>query len=266
MAPGTIEGCASYENYNDIVTDASLNLCSFIAFLYRVDVSDLLAWNPSLSKNETECALQPGYSYCARKTDMSAYVEDESESQCVEVELLGARIPGGTAPNCVCFTRVSGYDGFAGLDCESVAEDAMIPLSQLTAWNPWLGPNCDAAMFADLEENDWRAVCVGVNSTAPTATAASPPWISSGTKDSASISQVLFKELILQDGALTRFQVIPQWASTLIAGKSIRYSPEIVVPLSKVCSQSPLRTSTNGTPAVSTHWSKRPLRFESVIH
>ncbi|KAK7915205.1 hypothetical protein PG985_012908, partial [Apiospora marii] len=183
MASGTFEGCASCADYDDTTTDASTNSCSFIAYLYWVEVSDLIVWNPSLSKNETECALQPGHSYCVQKTDISAYVP--SGNQCLEVS--GANIPEGTDPHCACFTEVSGYDGFRGLDCESLAEDASIKLSLLTSWNPWLGSNCDEALFANLGDNDWRAVCIGVNSTAPTTTATIPPPTSVGTKSSGSM-------------------------------------------------------------------------------
>ncbi|KAK7962857.1 LysM domain protein, partial [Apiospora aurea] len=182
-APGTIEGCAWYANYQENTTDATFNSCSFISYGYCVEFSDLISWNPSLSKNKTECALQPGFSYCVQKTDTTAYVP--SDNHCVSVD--ATIIHDGTASDCVCFTRVSGYDGTVGVDCASVAEDASIKLSQLTSWNSWLGANCDEALFANLEENDFRAVCIGVNSTAPTATATSPPLTSTGTKSSASM-------------------------------------------------------------------------------
>lgn len=169
-ASGTAQGCASYANYNDNTTDVSLNSCSYIAFAYGVDFSDLLIWNPSLSRNETECALQRGYSYCVQKTATTVYVPPDS--RCVSVNATD--IQTGTASDCVCFTEVSGYDGTVGVDCASVAEDASIKLSQLTTWNPWLGPDCDASLFANLDEDDLRAVCIGVNSTAPTATPTNP--------------------------------------------------------------------------------------------
>ncbi|KAI0907579.1 hypothetical protein F4823DRAFT_602322 [Ustulina deusta] len=183
MASGTVQGCASYANYDDNTTDASLNSCSYISYAYWVDFSDLLTWNPSLSKNDTECALQRGYSYCVHKTDTTAYVP--SDSRCVSVN--ATEIQDGTASDCVCFTEVSGYDGTAGVDCASVAEDASIELSQFTTWNSWLGSNCDAALFANLDENDFRAVCIGVNSTAPTATPTNPPPMPSGNQSSASM-------------------------------------------------------------------------------
>lgn len=170
MASGTVQGCVSYANYNGNTTDASLNSCSYITYAYGVAFSDLLAWNPSLSNNQTTCALQPGYSYCVQKTATTAYVPPDS--QCVAVN--ATEIQPGTASNCVCFTEVSGFDGTVGVDCASLADDASIKLSLLTTWNPWLGSNCDTALFANLAENSFRAVCIGVNSTAPTATPTNP--------------------------------------------------------------------------------------------
>ncbi|XDG02515.1 hypothetical protein ABKA04_002130 [Annulohypoxylon sp. FPYF3050] len=177
VALDTIQGCIYYANYNDNTTDASLNSCSYIAYAYGASFSDLLSWNPSLSMNETECALQPGYSYCVQKTNTTAYVPPDSN--CVTVN--ATEIQDGTASNCVCFTEVSGYDGTVGVDCASVADDASIELAQLTTWNSWLGSDCDTALFANLDENDVRAVCIGVNNTAPTATATNPPSTVSST-------------------------------------------------------------------------------------
>lgn len=183
IASDTVQGCAFYANYNDNATDASLNSCSYVAYAYGVDFSDLLTWNPSLSKSETECALQPGYSYCVQKTDTTVYIP--SDSKCVSVN--ATEVPEGTASNCVCFTEVSGYDGTVGVECASVADDTSIKLSQLTTWNAWLGSDCDAALFANLDENDFRAVCIGVNSTALTATATNPASTFTGTRSSASM-------------------------------------------------------------------------------
>lgn len=186
MASGTLQGCVSYANYNDNTTDSSLNSCSYISYAYSVGLPDLLAWNPSLSKNETDCALQSGHSYCVQKTNTTAYVSPDSN--CVPVN--ATEIEDGTDPNCVCFTEVLGYDGTVGVDCESVADDSSITVSQLTTWNSWLGSACDTALFANLDENDFRAVCIGINSTAATATATKPPSTvstPSGTKSSASM-------------------------------------------------------------------------------
>lgn len=37
-------------------------------------------------------------------------------------------------------------------------------------WNPWLAPDCDAALYASLYGDDRRAVCIGVDSAMPTST------------------------------------------------------------------------------------------------
>lgn len=76
-APGTIENCRAYVEHHPVqgIVDQSqslgtsaatdmINSCDFVASTYDVDVSDLLAWNPSL-QSVSPCALQPGYSYCA---------------------------------------------------------------------------------------------------------------------------------------------------------------------------------------------------------
>ncbi|KAB5578705.1 hypothetical protein GE09DRAFT_1090733 [Coniochaeta sp. 2T2.1] len=182
-ASGTTQGCVSYANFNDNTTDASLNSCSYIAYAYGVALSDLLSWNPSLSKDATACALQRGFSYCVQKTETTTFVPD---GNCVSVN--AAEIQAGTASNCTCFTEVSGYDGTVGVDCASIADDASIPLAQLKAWNPWLGSNCDTALFANLDENDFRAVCIGINSTAPTGTPTTKPSSTSSGTTTSSVS------------------------------------------------------------------------------
>ena len=128
MASGTVQGCTSYANYNDNTTDARFNSCNYVAYAYEVNFSDLLTWNPSLLKNETDCAFQPDYSYCVQKTNTTAFVP--SNSKCVSVN--ATEIQGSTDSKCVCFTEVSGYDGTVGINCASVADNASIKLSQLT--------------------------------------------------------------------------------------------------------------------------------------
>lgn len=46
--------------------------------------------------------------------------------------------------------------------CAQVAEDARISVADLAAWNPWIGSNCDAGLFAGLWGTQERAVCIGV--------------------------------------------------------------------------------------------------------
>lgn len=70
-ASGTITNCYSYRNYTSegrttTNTSISLNDCAYIAYSYNVEISDLEAWNPSLSNSS--CSLQPGFSYCVQLT------------------------------------------------------------------------------------------------------------------------------------------------------------------------------------------------------
>ena len=58
-------------------------------------------------------------------------------------------------------------------DCADLASDSRITVKQLTAWNPWVGSDCDAGLFAGLSESDSRAVCISVNGTTPTTTTSS---------------------------------------------------------------------------------------------
>lgn len=76
-ATGTADNCSQYINYarQDLLETAfgasqsnatlDLNDCFVVALSFQVTVSDLVAWNPSLSKDS--CALQPGFSYCVRQ-------------------------------------------------------------------------------------------------------------------------------------------------------------------------------------------------------
>lgn len=61
--------------------------------------------------------------------------------------------------------------------CADVAYDAQITTQQLAAWNPWVGPDCDAGVYAGLAAGATRPVCIGVQGSAPssTTTSSSPP-------------------------------------------------------------------------------------------
>lgn len=54
-----------------VVVDPYQNSCEFLQGQYSVDMDDLLEWNPSLSSNKSECALQEGFSYCVLKDEDS---------------------------------------------------------------------------------------------------------------------------------------------------------------------------------------------------
>jgi hypothetical protein len=60
-------------------------------------------------------------------------------------------------------------------NCEDMASDFSITVSQLTTWNTWLGSDCDITLYANLGYEDTRAICIGVNASAPTGTASAPP-------------------------------------------------------------------------------------------
>lgn len=70
MASGTIQGCDTYQNYNQSTGFESD--CQYIAFAYRVTTDELLQWNPSLSSNLSTCGLQDGYSYCVEQTNATS--------------------------------------------------------------------------------------------------------------------------------------------------------------------------------------------------
>ena len=60
-------------------------------------------------------------------------------------------------------------------NCEDMEADFSITISQLETWNTWMGSNCDAALYANLAYEDTRAICIGVNGSAPTSTTTASP-------------------------------------------------------------------------------------------
>ena len=60
-------------------------------------------------------------------------------------------------------------------NCEDMASDFSITVSQLMIWNTWLGSDCDITLYANLGYEDTRAICIGVNASVPTGTASAPP-------------------------------------------------------------------------------------------
>ncbi len=78
-----------------------------------------------------------------------------------------------------------------GYGCQDIADDNSITIAQLTTWNTWLASACDKALYANLAYQDTRAVCIDVNASEPTGTAASPPSktpLQSGSNVSTSMS------------------------------------------------------------------------------
>ena len=63
-----------------------------------------------------------------------------------------------------------------GYLCEDLIDDFAITIAQLTQWNTWISSSgCDTDLYANLGYQDKRAVCVGVNASAPTHSATKPP-------------------------------------------------------------------------------------------
>jgi hypothetical protein len=56
--------------------------------------------------------------------------------------------------------------------CDDIASDAKITLDQLKALNPWVGTDCDTAVFANLgtDSQSYRPVCIGTGSGTVTIT------------------------------------------------------------------------------------------------
>jgi LysM repeat protein len=71
-APGTVDGCDSYENaWPEAITarDPDANACASWANFGDVTVVQLRRWNPSLSADDSDCVLLAQYSYCIVKLD-----------------------------------------------------------------------------------------------------------------------------------------------------------------------------------------------------
>ncbi|SLM34557.1 hypothetical protein LPUS_03391 [Lasallia pustulata] len=144
-----------------------INSCTYLTGAYGVLITDLLSWNLSLTADY--CTLKLGYSYCIELNPLpnSTFV---TPVNCVQVD----NIHNGTIPSCSYFTTVHGYDNNS-YPCASIADDYSITVDEIITWNSWVGSNCDTGLYAGLSSEDQNAVCVGVNSTVPTATASSGP-------------------------------------------------------------------------------------------
>jgi LysM repeat protein len=77
----------------------------------------------------------------------------------------------------------------ADYGCADVASGAYISVDQLTTWNTWLKSDCDNALFANLNDSDTRAVCIGVNGTSSSATATATATSKTGSSTVSSASQ-----------------------------------------------------------------------------
>ncbi|PSK56663.1 hypothetical protein B9Z65_6287 [Elsinoe australis] len=185
IVSGTKEDCAIYRNYDSqdpakFRSGVDINGCPYVAYSYGISVNDLLQWNPGLSAEN--CALQAGFSYCVRAS--AGHVPSaDSASLCDQTTAIML----GTDSTCVCLAKIYSYFNLT-YTCAMLAEDYRITSQDLTRWNPWVGTDCDKGLFADLSYYDERAVCIGVNSTVPSATASTPPT-------TATTSTVVFADL-----------------------------------------------------------------------
>ena len=74
MAPGTAANCHDYREYqrarrsmaDPAKLEAGINSCLFVSRDYGIHMSDLLAWNPSLTTSK-HCSLKKGYRYCVQR-------------------------------------------------------------------------------------------------------------------------------------------------------------------------------------------------------
>ena len=49
--------------------------------------------------------------------------------------------------------------------CEGIVDGVKVGSSNVPKWNPWVGSDCDAGLYAGLAVGDSRLVCIGVSGT-----------------------------------------------------------------------------------------------------
>ncbi|KAI1860784.1 uncharacterized protein JN550_011246 [Neoarthrinium moseri] len=185
LAPGSAteaDGCLGFVSHHVVVpqmdqslqTDVptfnnTINSCYFAIGAYEFDLNEFLSWNPSL-QSVNPCYLQEGYRYCGDHKD--ATPDLPRTGTCLPIEEPHS----GTISSCSCFTIIKGYEA-TSYSCEDIADDHKVTVSNLMAWNPWIGDqsSCDTGIYADLEESADRPVCVGVDSNGGGATITRPP-------------------------------------------------------------------------------------------
>jgi hypothetical protein len=94
------------------------------------------------------------------------------------------KIVSGTTSVCDCFVRLSStYSN--SYKCSQITADYSITTSDLLKWNTWLGSSCDTNLYANMEDEGYRPLCVGINATQPIGTIAST---ASGTPSPTTIT------------------------------------------------------------------------------
>lgn len=87
----------------------------------------------------------------------------------------------GTNTNCSCYKvlhgddcggkcriRMEDYANKSGEGCAWFAEIGNTTIDELVQWNTWLAPDCDAGLYKDFAEDDNRALCIAVPTSAAT--------------------------------------------------------------------------------------------------
>ncbi|KAF2824331.1 hypothetical protein CC86DRAFT_420818 [Ophiobolus disseminans] len=193
-APGTNNNCFAYKNYREIppIVDQSqnsevasytdfVNSCGYLTILWETTIDDLVKWNPSLVKEK--CAMQAGYSYCVLESEdykrpgnstrilppsqKNMTDRDTSDPEPVmiwcESNITQSKIPAGTISTCSCFAEIFGDEWPDDPEsCEGLMDGIGLDPSYIPKWNPWVGSDCDAGLYAGLARGDSRLVCRGV--------------------------------------------------------------------------------------------------------
>ncbi|PSK53207.1 hypothetical protein B9Z65_3407 [Elsinoe australis] len=163
-ASGTLQDC---EIYRDFDSKNDHNSCEDISYLYTVSLEDLVRWNPSLPSDRDSCKLSAGFSYCVeRGTGLSPI---GAQLNCITQNITRyGKVEAGTVADCSCWTIVRGSSSMS-YTCKDLTSDFQLALSDLLAWNTWLGTSCETGLYADMQANDSRAVCVRASGGTTTA-------------------------------------------------------------------------------------------------
>ncbi|KAI0157093.1 carbohydrate-binding module family 50 protein [Hypoxylon sp. FL1284] len=199
LATGTETDCVDYVEYVPVpgVTDqtnladasvltTNINSCDYATTYHGISLQDFISWNPSLASLGT-CELQAGYRYCALN-NTSFTPEIVPDNNCLNVTAYA-----GTISSCSCFTEIDG-SSVGSYPCSDLALDASISVANLQLWNPWIGPDCDAGLYAGLDTNSSRAVCIadgngtaGPTNTTTTTVATNTNAVAATTASTASV-------------------------------------------------------------------------------
>ncbi|KAL1589377.1 hypothetical protein WHR41_02172 [Cladosporium halotolerans] len=191
-APGTKQECDTYETFDD----ARGRDCEQIAFNYQITTEQLLQWNPSLSRNLTDCQADPGFRYCVELIHIDA---PQPDTLCDSTD--NRNIVPGTDERCICFTAICMLrSDSTDYSCGDLIQDADITLDDLNRWNPWLEGDCESNLYANLPANISRPVCIGTEDTISQsmalALASSPPISSRLTSASANATPSLSRTML----------------------------------------------------------------------